>query len=46
MQSGAASGMRTMDSSIQALFDQRQISGKEAYKKAMNKARFEAFKDS
>ena len=46
MQSGAASGMRTMDSSIQALFDQRQITGKEAYKKAMNKARFEAFKDS
>jgi twitching motility protein PilT len=46
MQSGASSGMRTMDGSIQALFDQRQITGKEAYKKAINKARFEAFKDS
>jgi twitching motility protein PilT len=46
MQSGANSGMRTMDGSIQALFDQRQITGKEAYKKAINKARFEAFKDS
>jgi twitching motility protein PilT len=45
MQSGGASGMRTMDGSIQALFDQRMISGKEAYKKAINKARFEAFKD-
>jgi twitching motility protein PilT len=46
MQSGAASGMRTMDGSIQALFDQRMITGKEAYKKAINKARFEAFKDT
>jgi twitching motility protein PilT len=45
MQSGAANGMRTMDSSIQALLDQRLISGKEAYKKAINKARFEAVKD-
>ena len=45
MQSGAASGMRTMDTSIQALLDQRQISGKEAYKKAINKARFENVKD-
>jgi twitching motility protein PilT len=46
MQSGAASGMRTMDGSIQALFDQRLITGKEAYKKAINKARFEGFKDA
>ncbi len=45
MQSGAATGMRTMDGSIQALFDQRLITGKEAYKKAINKARFEPFKD-
>jgi twitching motility protein PilT len=45
MQSGGAAGMRTMDSSIQALFDQRQVSGKEAFKKAINKARFEAVKD-
>jgi twitching motility protein PilT len=45
MQSGGASGMCTMDSSIQALLDQRQITGKEAFKKAINKARFEAVKD-
>jgi twitching motility protein PilT len=45
MQSGAATGMRTMDTSIQALYDQRQVSGREAYKKAINKARFEAVKD-
>jgi twitching motility protein PilT len=45
MQSGGASGMRTMDSSIQALYDQRVVTGKEAYKKAINKARFEAVKD-
>jgi twitching motility protein PilT len=46
MQSGAATGMRTMDGSIQALFDQRIITGKEAYKKAINKGRFEGFKDT
>jgi twitching motility protein PilT len=45
MQSGAATGMRTMDSSIQALLDQRLVSGSEAFKKAINKARFEAVKD-
>ena len=45
MQSGAAAGMRTMDSSIQALYDQKLVSGKEAFKKAINKARFEAVKD-
>jgi twitching motility protein PilT len=45
MQSGGASGMRTMDSSIQALHDQRLVSGKEAYQKAINKSRFEAVKD-
>ena len=45
MQSGAATGMRTMDSSIQALYDQRTVTGKEAYKKAINKSRFESVKD-
>lgn len=45
MQSGAQNGMRTMDSSIQALLDQHIISGSEAYKKGINKARFEAVKD-
>jgi len=45
MQAGGSFGMRTMDSAIQQLFDQRQISGKEAYKKAINKAKFEEFRD-
>ncbi len=45
MQSGAQFGMRTMDSSIQALYEQKLVSGKEAYKKAINKGRFESVKD-
>lgn len=45
MQSGAQAGMRTMDSSIQALYDQRLVSGNEAYSKAINKVRFEPVKD-
>jgi len=45
MQSGAQAGMRTMDSSIQALYDQKLVSGREAYKKSISKARFEAVKD-
>ena len=46
MQSGAQSGMRTMDSAIQQLLDQRQITGREAYKKAINKLRFEELKEA
>ncbi len=46
MQSGAQTGMRTMDSSIQALYDQQIVTGSEAYKKAINKSRFEAVKDN
>ena len=42
MQSGAQFGMRTMDSAIQQLLEQRLITGEEAYKKAINKTRFEA----
>jgi twitching motility protein PilT len=45
MQAGGAYGMRTMDMAIQHLLDTRQITGKEAYKKAINKAMFEAVKD-
>jgi twitching motility protein PilT len=45
MQSGAQFGMRTMDRAIQQLLEQRLISGQEAYKKAINKARFEALKE-
>jgi twitching motility protein PilT len=46
MQTGAASGMRLMDAAIQALLDQRVISGKEAYKKAINKSRFEPLREA
>jgi twitching motility protein PilT len=45
MQSGGAFGMRTMDTAIQQLLDQRLITGKEAFKKAINKAKFELVKD-
>ena len=45
MQTGGQHGMRTMDSAIQALFESRQIVGKEAFKKAINKAKFEAVKE-
>src|ERR1700689_3193756 len=44
MQTGGAFGMRTMDSAIQQLLDAGTIDGAEAYKKAINKARFEALK--
>jgi twitching motility protein PilT len=46
MQSGGAHGMRTMDTAIQQLLDQRVITGAEAYKKGINKAKFEALKDA
>ncbi len=46
IQSGAALGMRTMDSAIQQLLDQGVISGRSAYQKAINKARFEEGKDN
>jgi twitching motility protein PilT len=46
MQMGAQYGMRTMDSAIQALLDAGVISGADAYRKAINKAKFEAFKES
>jgi twitching motility protein PilT len=45
MQTGGQFGMRTMDAAIQQLFDSRQITGKEAYKKAINKAKFEEFRE-
>ncbi|MFN9390951.1 MAG: type IV pili twitching motility protein PilT, partial [Betaproteobacteria bacterium] len=45
MLGAAALGMRTMDSSIQSLLDHRLISGSEAFKKAINKSRFEAVRD-
>jgi twitching motility protein PilT len=41
MQSGGQHGMRTMDMAIQALLDEGRITGAEAYKKGINKAKFE-----
>ena len=46
MQSGAQLGMRTMDSAIQQLLDRRQITGREAHKKAINKLKFEELKEA
>jgi len=45
MQSGAQAGMRTMDSAIEQLLRERTITGKEAYKKGINKAKFEAVRE-
>jgi twitching motility protein PilT len=45
MQSGGSLGMRTMDTAIEMLLEQRLINGSEAYKKAINKAKFESMKD-
>jgi twitching motility protein PilT len=45
MQSGAQHGMRTMDTAIQMLLDERVVTGREAYKKGINKAKFEAVKE-
>ena len=45
MQSGASFGMRTMDMAIQHLLDSRAISGRDAFRKAINKARFEAHRN-
>jgi twitching motility protein PilT len=45
MQSGASHGMRIMDSAIQELLDKGVINGRAAYEKAINKTRFEQFKD-
>lgn len=44
MQTGGQFGMRTMDSAIQQLFDSGQVSGAEAYRKAINKVKFEQYK--
>jgi twitching motility protein PilT len=42
MQSSAAAGMRTMDSAIEQLLEQGLISGRSAFEKGINKAKFEA----
>jgi twitching motility protein PilT len=46
IQSGGNMGMRTMDAAIQQLLDEGRISGKEAFKKAINKSRFEQYKEA
>lgn len=45
MQGGAKAGMRTMDSALRELFDQGRISGRTAYEAALEKRKFEQFKD-
>jgi hypothetical protein len=37
--------MRTMDSAIEQLFDQGLISGRAAYEKSINKAKFEPLRE-
>ena len=46
MQSGAATGMKLMDVAIQALLDSKQITGKEAFNKSINKGKFEQFREA
>jgi twitching motility protein PilT len=45
MQSGAADGMCTMDSSLKRLLDEGKVTGEEAYLNAFDKSKFEQFKD-
>jgi twitching motility protein PilT len=45
MQAGSQHGMRTMDTAIEQLLTDGKIRGAEAYKKGINKSRFEAVKD-
>jgi twitching motility protein PilT len=46
LQSSAAAGMCTMDSSLKRLLDAGEISGHEAYLQAFDKSKFEAVKDT
>jgi len=45
MQSGGSTGMQTMDNALMDLVSKGEISGKDAYLQANNKAKFERFKD-
>lgn len=45
MQSGGASGMKTMDSALMELVEKKLVSGREAYQQANNKAKFQSIKD-
>jgi len=46
MLTSSALGMRTMDSAISALLEQKLITGRDAFKKAINKSRFEQYKEA
>ena len=46
MQSGARSGMKTMDNALMELVDNGTVSGQEAYQQANNKHMFEKVKDT
>jgi twitching motility protein PilT len=46
IQSGSQHGMRTMDMAIQQLLDKGLISGRDAFRKAINKQRFEQYRDA
>ncbi len=46
MQSGTATGMKLMDVAIQALLDSKQISGKDAFIKSINKSKFELVREA
>jgi twitching motility protein PilT len=45
MQSSGSAGMCTMDGSLKKLYDQGVISGHEAYLQALDKSKFEQYKD-
>jgi len=45
MQSSAAAGMCTMDTSLKRLLDERVVSGQEAYLQSFDKTKFEQYKD-
>ncbi len=45
IQSGGNMGMKTMDSALMELVDKGWVSGKEAYRQANNKSKFEKVKD-
>jgi twitching motility protein PilT len=46
MQSGTATGMKLMDVAIQTLLDSKQITGKDAFIKSINKSKFEQFREA
>jgi twitching motility protein PilT len=45
MMTGSNVGMRTMDTAIGSMLDKRIITGKEAFKKAINKSKFEQYRN-